>query len=75
MGKHTDQAKLAAVRDYCSGEWTCPRMTGHAVTLGLENLLAGETRVANGISEVCDPPTTSLSRNRFTLMLRVHVDS
>ncbi|WP_157661752.1 hypothetical protein, partial [Burkholderia ubonensis] len=26
--------------------WTCPCMTGHTVTLGLENLLAGETRVA-----------------------------
>ncbi|WP_232454201.1 contractile injection system protein, VgrG/Pvc8 family, partial [Burkholderia ubonensis] len=25
--------------------WTCPCMTGHTVTLGLENLLAGETRV------------------------------
>ncbi len=30
--------------------WSCPCMTGHSVTLRLENLLAGGTRVASGIS-------------------------
>ncbi|XHO65920.1 16S rRNA endonuclease CdiA [Burkholderia gladioli] len=37
--------------------WICPCMTGHAVTLTLENLLAGETRVASSISRRCADAT------------------
>ncbi|WP_228938759.1 hypothetical protein, partial [Paraburkholderia saeva] len=40
-----------------AAQWTCPRMTGHAVTLRLVNLLAGETRVVSSISERCADAT------------------
>lgn len=45
--------------------WTCPCMTGHAVTLRLENLLAGETRVASGISRRCADATRCSGRTQW----------
>lgn len=45
--------------------WTCPCMTGHAVTLRLENLLAGETRAASGISRRCADATRCSGRTQW----------
>lgn len=47
---------------YC---WTCPCMTGHAVTLRLENLFAGETRAASGISGRCVDVTRCSGRTQW----------
>ncbi|MGF6606261.1 hypothetical protein OKW45_001161 [Paraburkholderia sp. WSM4175] len=45
--------------------WTRPCITGHAVTLRLVNLLAGETRVASGISERCADAIRCSGRTRW----------
>ncbi|MBR7996116.1 sel1 repeat family protein, partial [Burkholderia cenocepacia] len=44
------------------GDWTCPCMTGHAVTLRLENLPVGETRAASSISGRCADATRCSDR-------------
>ncbi|WP_232482284.1 hypothetical protein, partial [Burkholderia ubonensis] len=44
------QVRRYFLKAYPVESWTCPCMTGHAVTLRLENLLAGETRAASGIA-------------------------
>lgn len=50
-GNHAADLIAGSVAKYAS--WTCPCMTGQAVTLRLENLLAGETRVVSDISGRC----------------------
>jgi ubiquinol-cytochrome c reductase iron-sulfur subunit len=47
----TEHPNILVVVGVCT--WTRPCITGHAVTLRLVNFLAGETRVASGISGRC----------------------
>ncbi len=47
------------------GNWTCPCMTGHAVTLRLENLPVGETRAASSISGRCADATRCSDRTQW----------
>ena len=45
--------------------WTCPCMTGHAVTLRLVKLRAGGIRVASSISRVCADATRCSGQTRW----------
>lgn len=45
--------------------WTCPCMSGHAVTLRLMNLLVGETRVVSSISGRCADATRCSGQTRW----------
>lgn len=55
----------AHVANTQGAQWTCPRITGHPVTLRLEKLLADETHEASGISGRCAGVTRYSGRMRW----------
>ncbi|AIO68009.1 hypothetical protein DM82_1188 [Burkholderia oklahomensis] len=66
LGQATGRLLRTTVYAIVSGsQWTCPCMTGHAVTLRLENLLAGETRAASSISRRCADATRCSGRTQW----------